>query len=308
MGLQTTSRIEVSTTIYLVRFLSTNLSEYISPLETCVLSLFVWLASHAFSGKHAIAVLSKRVSLLLLLEKIKPLLATHSDGNTLVRIHNIMVNAGLLSVLTIIPAEWRMEKNVIIISNAVVFMFATMYNFLANHREFHTPVFLIAMLTIRIKFVKKTRFLSLVQQVHNTAVSNLVITIYETHLESEPHAQILQLLMLVNLFEYVKKFQEMASLEDYFVFRVSGLLVARVSDDQVHWALVLLFLHLAMNETKLRTCVMSKILMLSAVDLGLVSVLEYIKRLAVHDTVVTLKTAALLLQFFLNWATKKFEK
>ena len=86
IGMRVMQQINVSTSLSLVRFLGSNLDSMLSALDMCVASVLVLLLSYLVGSEHVLSTLSRRLAILMILEKLKPLIVTVSSGDNIIHI------------------------------------------------------------------------------------------------------------------------------------------------------------------------------------------------------------------------------
>ena len=125
------AQINVATTISVVRVLSKSLHSWLTILQTCCLSVLFVCGSYVTGHQNTLVLLSRRISMLLLVESIKPFLAANVPGGLgmFTHVQLLMTNLMVVCLLGIVPAWWRstMEGNVVV--TAVIYLYTSMLDF-----------------------------------------------------------------------------------------------------------------------------------------------------------------------------------
>lgn len=302
VSLRVMNQVEVSTTLTLVKFLSSNLGEFLNALDTCILSTVVLLITYVIGREYLLGALSRRLAVLMILEKLRPLIAVHIANGELFKVHGLFINAGFLSIIALIPPSVKTSKEISILIQAFLYLYSNVFDFLSREGSLQLTVLGFGLLSkvwlAQCKVERNTVFRTLVE-IAGIASTYLCFTILQQTLEVDPVAQVLHLLLYFLLFQYLHN-PELDAIQDFLIYNFAMILIGFITSDAWYWAGILFVLYQVTSYwlTIKNGFVQVVLIMLSNLVVG--SVLQYIRQLAVHDTVVTLKTSALIVQFLIH--------
>ena len=305
--LRVLSIVSVTTSMHIVRFLSAHLSDVVSHFDTVMYSVVVVQVSFLMMEReHALVTLSRRLSILMIIERIRmfALIGDLFIGiPSLVRIQGILINSLLVMTATIItpdrfPLHWREEVG--LISTSIVYMYSGMVDFLAvvwpeGHLTllFTALAVLVACLCVLHKG-EDTVFMRVVPPACVSLINTVLVGTWRGALDSR-----LLYMAVVTTVAYGGAFLiRHDPTRDYLMF----LVASGVSSILHTWSdvVVLMIVVSAMRIWPGPRSWATQCTLLVLVSVAVERILRYIEFLAVHDTFVTLKTSALVLQFVMH--------
>jgi hypothetical protein len=302
MSMRVMNQVEVSTTLTLVRFLSSNLGQFLNALDTCILSVVILLVTFVVGREYLLGALSRRLAVLLILEKLRPLIAVHIANGELFKVHGLFVNAGFLSIVALIPPSIKTSKEVSILMQAFLYLYSNVFDFLSRENGLQLTIFGFGLLSkvwlAQCQAERNTVFRTLIE-IAGIASTYLCFSIIQQTLEVDPVSQVFHLLLYFILFQYLHN-PELDTIQDFLVYNFAIILIGFITSDEWYWAGILFVLYQLMSFwlTIRNGFVQILLIMLSNLVVG--TILQYIRQLAVHDTVITLKTSALIVQFLIH--------
>ena len=295
VGLRVMQLINISTSLTLVRFLSEGLDPMLSSLDMCVSSVLVLALS--MGSTHVISTLSRRLAILLILEKIKPFIVTSDVFD----IQRIMVNAGVISIIAVVPPALKESQEAQTLISSIVFMYSDILLFLVGFRDMHLAILIVSLVAscLLSTYDVNASIFSTTVQIVSIGLVSLTITIIMEHVEREQDAAVMQLLLMFTVIHCVSM-PEVSSVEDYLLYRVAGIMQRNITSDPWLWCGFLLLLSKVLAWWIGLRSWATRITILVLVNLAVALMIDYIKKLAIFDTIVTLKTSALVIQFMLH--------
>ncbi|MFN9908903.1 MAG: hypothetical protein ACK56F_22725, partial [bacterium] len=76
--------------------------------------------------------LSRRLAVLMILEKLRPLIAVHIANGELFKVHGLFINAGFLSIIALIPPSVKTSKEISILIQAFLYLYSNVFDFLSR--------------------------------------------------------------------------------------------------------------------------------------------------------------------------------
>jgi len=304
IGMRVMQQINISTSLTLVRFLSVGLNPVMSMLDTCIMSLLVLMVSYVTGSKHILNTLSRRLAILLILEESRPLLLETASGQRTVHIRGLMVNTGVISILAVVPPSWKQSHEAQVLISSIMFMYADILLFLTAWGDLHLGLLVASLVFSYLINVFSSNgpsntILYTSLQIVSTALSSLVLKIITMHLEQRSDAAVLQLVLLFTLAHCVT-IPVIHQSEDYMLYKISLILQGFITSDPWLWCGFLLLLSRFLAQWIGLEAWATRIAILVLVNITVAMTITYIQRLAVYDTIVTLKSSALIVQFVLH--------
>lgn len=308
LGLRVMKQVQVSTSITLVRFLSKSLQSMMSPLDMCLMSILILSITYVIGNEYVLSPLSRRLAILLMLEKLKPLLTNHIIDGVIFHVHGLMVNAGFLSMIAVVPPSIKETTEGSLLVQSFIYLYADVFDFLAEDRSLHITLLVVSFLALasisRIDN-KKNSVLDTSTQVGAIAITYLVLTILQSKLDALAETAVIQTALIFTLLHFMH-LPGMEDVEDYMVYNIAGSIQSFIKSDPWYWCGILLILLQLVSSWLTMKSMAAQVLLLIIVNLAVATTLTYIKQLAVYDTVVTLKTSALVLQFIVHEMSRRF--
>jgi hypothetical protein len=304
IGMRVMQQINISTSLTLVRFLSVGLNPVMSMLDTCIMSLLVLMVSYVTGSKHILNTLSRRLAILLILEESRPLLLETASGQRTVHIRGLMVNTGVISILAVVPPSWKQSQEAQVLISSIMFMYADILLFLTAWGDLHLGLLVASLVFSYLINVFSSKgpsntILYTSLQIVSTALSSLVLKIITMHIERRSDAAVLQLVLLFTLAHCVT-IPVIHQSEDYMLYKISLILQGFITSDPWLWCGFLLLLSRFLAQWIGLEAWATRIAILVLVNITVAMTITYIQRLAVYDTIVTLKSSALIVQFVLH--------
>ena len=323
--------VEVSTSMCVVRYLSEHLEDWMGPLDTCLYSVVVVACTQvlgmgglAWAQPYGLLGLSRRVSLLLLVEKMRPFVQTWATlgdgrwgGDAWAPVESVLGSGLVLTATALVPPELSDTEEGEVILTAVRYMYADVFGFAVRL----WPDMRLAVLGVAATGLcwlggggggdkEESRLWAALRDVGSVACANLAVSVLacEDRGAAGPWAQLMHLLLVMTMVHSATAFAGVArTAQEYLVYMVSAGIADAVSDGLpggggadalvvggAAWCLY---------------CVwpgprawISQCMLLAFVNVLVASALAYIRRLAAHDTFITLKTSAVVLHFLLHEA------
>lgn len=293
------NQIFTSTTLIIVRFLSSNFHTIMSPMDTILMSMVIVCVTQ-MKKNYEMAILGRRLALLLLIQTIQPFLTNMIKSDF--HIQTLFVNVGIIVLVSIVPSNISDEVNTIITS--VIYLYSNVLDFLVQWKQIQLTILLCLIMVFYINnfyFQHYGRISEIISITTMTTISNIILESNDTFADTRILRYSLFLIVLhvvTNdfaqqvensiLFAYIQ-FIEKALPYEWFITVVVTFLLAVVTHHSI-----------GLKAWPTRVCV------LICTDTIISSVLNYIKKLAQYDTIITLKTAALVVQFSIHITTKLF--
>ena len=301
IGMRVMQQINVSTSLSLVRFLGSNLDSMLSALDMCVASVLVLLLSYLVGSEHVLSTLSRRLAILMILEKLKPLIVTVSSGDNIIHIRGLMINTGVISILAVVPPAWKTSQEAQTLINSITYMYSDIFLFMASWTDAHIGLLVCcsALSYWMDEASAGSPIFSATLNILSTAFTSLVFEIITQHTQNQYDAAVIQWLLLFTMAHCIA-IPAVHSTEDYMLFRVAGVFQGLISSDHWLWCgFFFLLSRLLMSWIGLKSWA-TRVVILVAVNVAVSRMLMYIKTLAAYDTIITLKTSAIVIQFVMH--------
>ena len=301
VSMRVMQQINVSTSLSLVRFLGASLDSVLSSLDMCVASVLVLFLSYLMGNHHTLSTLSRRLAILLILEKLKPLIVTAAEGDKIVHIRGLMLNTGVISLLAVVPPEWKKSQEAQTLVNSITYMYSDIFVFLAAWGDMHVAIFIAcSAVSYFIQGIEtESSIFTTTLDIISTALTSLVFEIIMRHIEYQYDAAILQWMLLFTLAHCIA-IPAVHSTEDYMLYRMAGVFQGMIKSDHWLWCgFLFLFSRLLTSWIGLKSWA-TRVAILVTVNVAVSRMLLYIKTLAAFDTIITLKTSAIVIQFLMH--------
>lgn len=302
IGVRIMKQVQVSTSITLVRFLSTSLQSSMSPLETCVFSFLVIAVTYVIGSEYVLSPLSRRLAVLLALEKVRPMLSGQIDDGRIFHVHGLMVNAGFLSLVAVVPPRLKKNEEVATLMQAFIYMYSDIFGFLVDERGLGVSLLCVGVAGLAYAKTLGDQLDSVVSTFKDVVTISIVYTILgviQVRSDGLNETALLKALLTFTVLQFLHM-PGMQTVEDYLVFGIAGSIQASIKTDPWYWCLGLAMLMRALAAWLSFGSLAVQVLLLVVVNLAVAATLTYIKQLAIYDTVITLKTSALVLQFVVS--------
>ena len=307
IGLRILNKVQVSTSITIARFLSVSLQETMSPLQICMLSALVLMVTYIVKHEYILSPLSRRLAVLLVLEKVRPLLGQHIDEGMIFHVHGLMVNAGFLSMLSVVPTSIQQTEEGSLLIQSIIYLYSDIFGFLAQHKNMHLTYLAAGLFGIAYLSTLPSNMSHMFKtsvDIVSISLTYLVLAILQTFPDALSETALLQTLLMFTLLHFAH-LPGMESVEDYLVYSVALSLQALVKSDAWYWVGILFLLMQAVSAWLSIKSMAAQVLLLVVVNLAVAQSLVYIRQLAIYDTVITLKTSALVLQFVVHELSRR---
>jgi hypothetical protein len=307
VSLRVLNKVQISTSITIARFLSTSLKDTMSPLQICVFSALVLMVTYIFKHEYVLSPLSRRLAALLVLEKLRPMLGEHIDDGMIFHVHGLMVNAGFLSLLSVVPASIQKTDEGSLLVQSITYLYSDIFGFLVQHKNMHATYLAVGLFGIAFLSrldVKMSHMFSTSIEIVSVSLTYLVLAILQSFGDSLSETAVLQTLLVFTLLHFAH-LPGMDSVEDYLVYSVALSLQGMVKSDAWYWVGILFILMQALSAWLTIKSMAVQVLLLVVVNLAVAQTLVYIRQLAIYDTIITLKTSALVLQFVVHELSRR---
>jgi len=301
------NQVEVSTTLTLVRFLSVNLSEHLNPLDTCIVAIMILLVSFVLRHEYILSALSRRLAVLLILEKIRPLLTSHIDNGEIFKVHGLFINAGFLSMVALIPPTLQSNPEVALLMQSFLYLYSNIFDFFSREQSMRITVLALSLLVkvyLSRYHAEKNSIAKTVINITDIAATYLCLAILQKSLHVDVTTQILQMLLYFLMFQFLHN-PNLNDVQDFLVYNFASILLSTITTDKWYWAAILLCMYQVTCAWLTVRSPFVQVLLIMMTNLVVGNVLTYIKNLAVYDTIITLKTSAIVLQFVVHEITHK---
>jgi len=310
IGVRVMTQVQVTTSITLVRFLSQSLHDYLNPLDTVIFSVLVLCVTYIVGHEYVLSPLSRRLAILLMLEKIKPIFTHHIDNGELFRVHGLMINAGYLSLVAVVPPSLKATPEVSLLIQAIMYLYSDALDIVVQDKAMHLTALGLGFASLA--YLSKmgpqqSSMFTTVIEVGSIAVTYLVLSVLQSHVDSLPETSLLQLSLIITAMHFAS-IPGLESVEDYIIYNFAVNLQSYITSDPWYWCgMLFVLLQLLVSWLTIKSMA-TRILLLLVINLAVANTLAYIRRLAVYDTVITLKTSTLVLQFVLQELSRKITK
>ena len=297
-------QINITTSLTLVRFLSTGLDSIMTTLDTCIMSVLVLIISYITGSEHILSNLSRRLAILLILEEFRPLLLNTASGEQIIHIRGLMVNTGVISILAVVPPAWKESQEAQVLTSSVMYMYADIFVFLTSWTDLHVALLVVSVVTSYFINMVSTSgspssIFNATLQIISTALTSLVLNIMTLHIERRSDAALLHLLLLFTL-AHCSSLPVIHRTEDYMLYKIALIFQSYIVSDPWLWCGFFLLLTRFLTQWIGLESWATRVVILVLVNVTVSVAISYIQKLAVYDTVVTLKTSALIIQFVLH--------
>lgn len=297
------SLVNVSTTLTIVRFLTMNLDDWVSPLDTCLYSLLVIMCSELWGPKYEILRLSKRIGLLVLVERIRPFATMWQGIDVFLQVQSVVVNVLVLVLVSLVP----MTEEGSTIVTSVVYMYSSMFDFLAAQ----SPMAVLPICAVVIYWSSDqkhcSRLVGLMVEILGASAASLVIAILALPRHTCHDMRFLFIALVTTMAYGASRVLSVSrSTQDFLVY----LIASEASSTLVGWTWAGF---MALAVAILRVWPGPKFWVTDCALVMLVNIivreaLRYIQFLAINDTFITLKTSALVIQFLIHELTLNLQE
>lgn len=308
---RTMKQIQVSTSLTLVKFLSLNLSDFLNPLDTCILALLILMLSLMYGHDYVLSSLSRRLAALMILENIRPIIVQHIDKGTMFKIHGLIVNAGFISMIALIPASYKENEEVSILIQSFIYLYSNIFEVLGMDEELHVVYFSLSIVIIlicsKIQSNIKTSMFATVIEIGSTSATFLALNIVQQTLSTSIETRILQLVLIMLSLQFFH-LSSLTAMHDYMTYQFAVMLLGLITKDVWYWCGFLFLIFEGLKQWIPLDSMPLQVVLVMLPNLVVMNVLAYIRQLAIHDTIITLKTSAIVLQFLIYEMTLRFSK
>jgi len=302
VGYRVMRQVQLSTSITLVRFLGVSLSDSMGAFDMVIFSALVLAITYVIGNEYVLSPLSRRLAVLLILEKVRPVLSQHIDDGVIFHVHGLMVNAGFLSLLAVVPARIRQSEEGEMLVRSVMYMYSDIFGFFAEDRSLHVLLLCCSFVGLALLSNVKSQYSSMFQsiaQILSVSFTYLVLAILQFRLDALSETALLQAVLIITVLHFMH-LPGMEDVEDYMVYNVAGTIQHYIKSDPWYWVAALFALMQMLQAWVSLRSMAVQVLLLVVVNVSVATTITYIKQLAIHDTIITLKTSALVLQFVVN--------
>jgi hypothetical protein len=321
--------VSVSTSMAIVSFLCKHLdSWFVSTLDACLYSILFIVVSELFETDNALLPLSRRLSLLVLVEKIRPFTRVAS-GTAALHIESMMSNALIVVATALVPARIAESEDGAVLLTAVQYMYADSMDFAAEWHDIRLSVLLVAIVALHVfnngmigadgeaaRHYRSSKIWSTLCAIGSMVCISLILKILLGIVRSvtfHADAYALHLALIITVVHAAAFFvMDVAGpTSDYMQFNMasefSNSMIASTQQQSsaamgwwwIHAAAVFIVFGM-LRWWPGPNMWATQCAMLVFVNLVVFAALQYIKRLAVSDAFITLKTSALVLQFVMH--------
>lgn len=291
------NQISISTSLIIAKFLSKNIHSILSPLDTCLLSTIIICLTYVFGQKHQMALLSRKLAVLLIVQTIQPLLTRVISAD--VHIQSIIINIGIISILSVIPFNVSDELESLI--TATSYLYSNTLNFLVLWRREHLSVLITLLVVFRLNnhYMPYPRL----QQIIAISIMSTATEIIQDTDDTLVDARILRFSLFLIVLHVVTT-NTAHEVEDTILYSYVGFVQNVLPQQPFTTTIITFLLSLVCKHCIGVTAWPTRACILVCSNVFVQSVLQYVQQLAVFDTIVTLKTSALVLQFLMQIAAK----
>ncbi len=307
--------VQVSTSMSIVRFLSTHLSDFMSQVDMIMYSILIIQISHIIRVDYTLLRLSRRLSYLLIIEKIRPLVITWHDSNMFLHAQSLMVNAMVIMAVSMVPENIANSSEGSVLVTAVTFMYSDVLNFVLGWRDVRLTVFVVSSVAVCLfdRFTPKSRSLTALSSVGSCiSITVMYLTLTDWYRGGDRVEVVngriggggeTRTLLLVFITAMTYECLVFAGVANYTRDYVIFLVASDISSVTRGWVCAVAVLGVLVAFQ----CVfpgprawVTQCVLIVLINITVEMVLSYVEFLAVHDTFVTLKTSALVLQFVIH--------
>jgi len=262
------------------------------------------MVSYVSGSQYTISTLSRRLAVLLILEEFRPLLVETVSGQRFFHIRSLMVNTGVISILAVVPPSWKESQDAQVLISSIMYMYADIFQVLATWGDFHLCLLVVSAVashlinTVSISGPVNS-IINTSLQIISTAITSLVLYIITLHIEKKSDAAIIHLILLFTIVHCIS-IPAIHRSEDYMLYKIALILQGFVVSDELLWCGFLLLLSQFLTQWVGLEFWATRVNILILVNIAVSQAIVYIQRLAVYDTIVTLKSSALVIQFVLH--------
>jgi hypothetical protein len=151
---------------------------------------------------------------------------------------------------------------------------------------------------------EKNTIAKTVVNITGISATYLCLAILQKSLHSDVTTQVMQMLLYFLMFQFLHN-PNLSDVQDFLIYNFSMILLSTITSDKWYWAVILFCLYQATCAWLTVRSPFVQVLLIMMTNLVVGNVLTYIKNLAVYDSIVTLKTSAIVLQFMVHEFTHK---
>jgi hypothetical protein len=285
-------QVDVTIGIRIARFLAVHLQDLLGQWDVCVMSVLLILISHLVTEENQVVLLGRRLSCLLLLEKITPVLRAVVGYH--VGVQTAMLDVGLLVLLSAVPKSFQEGSEGAIIYTSVVYVFVGMVG--DSPPVWMAPLSLAAIVWASRQEPGSHLWGQFLMIVGIVCTSNLTTIIANDTQGLQPDAMLLKMCVELVMLGGALQMSVAESTYDFLLYNMASTIEPVVRGEVVPAFMLLLFLERFLGWGVWVT----RVVLLVFVGLVVDIVLTYIAGLAATDTILTLKVSALVLQFLLH--------
>lgn len=290
-------QVSTSTSLIIARFLSKNIHSVISPLDTCILGFLVICCSYVLGRNYQMSILSRRLALLLVVQTIQPMLMQTISSD--VQIQTVMVNVGVISVITIIP--FGMSNEVEHLISSVMYLYSDTLNFLLQWKEEQLSVATALVLAFHLNTVYVTQ--PRLQMIVSVSIVTTLSAIVQNSDDQCIDTSILRYSLLLIVLHIVAD-DSIHEVEATLLYAYVAFVESTLPNEPFITTFVAFALSMACKQFIGLHAWPTKACILISTNIFVNSAVQYIQSLAVFDTIITLKTSALMIQYFTQTCTK----
>lgn len=301
-------QIEISTSLTLVSFLSKTLQDFMSLLDMTIISIMIFLITYVIGNEYVLSPLSRKLALLLIMDRLRPVFNDMISSKNILEIQGLIIAVGVICILAVLPKKLKENPEIDSFLQSLIYLYSDILSFLAIHKNNHICLFCIAIAVLAIKVNyenQSSKIFKLFLNITSIAFTSLIIQITQMYVANDMQTAIIQNLLLFTIFHFVH-LHGLESVEDYIVFNISMYIQSFVTSDQWFWiAIMFIILQILLMWLETKSA-FTQVLLLTIVSCTVKTILQYIKNLAIHDTIITLKTSAIVLQFVVHELSREF--
>lgn len=303
-------QLQSTTSVTLAKFLSVSLEDKLSPVEFFVLSALIVCASRLLKSDYTVSKLSRRLAILLAVEKLKPYLISHIDHGFFFHIHGLFINSGFLCIVAVLPEKWKNLEEVSTLTLSLIYLYNDTFDFLLEDKKMYVICFVISAVSlIPLAYFSKSNntIVKTFADILSSSLTSLALSIIQASLDPNTETALLQFCILFCFLSFVH-IHGWENVMDFVIYAISGTIQAQIKSYHWYWlAIFFTALQISVYCFSLKS-LSSRILLLLTVNLAVFNIISYIRVLAYYDTIVTLKTSALVIQFVIHEASERVLK
>ena len=231
-----------------------------------------------------------------------------TSKENLLQLQGLLISTGFLCCIALIPSNLKQFKEVQTLIQSFIYMYSNIFDFLIADRRNHILVLCVSVssfgmqsLNEKTKSVVSDTFTNVISIV----VTSLSLSIIQMNIQQDLETSILQLLLIFTILHYFH-FNTLQNVEDYIIYNIAIFARKFITNDEWLYSFILFIIMQGLVYWITFKSKFVQILILIIVNTVVGLVLDYIQKLAVYDTLITLKTSALVLQFVVHFFSKKF--